>query len=152
MVFDISFFNPIIFYRAVEFSNGGDFSGNVQVGLDLKYRVTDNISLYSQLLIDELRVSEAFDNSGWWANKFAVQLGGKYYNAFKVDGLTLQGEFNWVRPYTFSHTVEELKCRPLQPIHLPLVGGQLLGVDRDRQVQQKALVWKCQAHRRKQRF
>jgi hypothetical protein len=108
--FDISFFNPIIFYRAVEFSNGGDFSGNVQVGLDLKYRVTDNISLYSQLLIDELRVSEAFDNSGWWANKFAVQLGAKYYNAFKVDGLMLQGEFNWARPYTFSHTVEELNA------------------------------------------
>ena len=108
--FDISFFNPIIFYRAVEFSNGGDFSGNVQVGLDLKYRVTDNISLYSQLLIDELRVSEVFSGDGWWANKFAVQLGGKYYNAFKVDGLMLQGEFNWARPYTFSHTVEELNA------------------------------------------
>ncbi|MCD6544018.1 MAG: gliding motility protein RemB, partial [Flavobacteriaceae bacterium] len=32
--FDISFFNPIIFYRAIEHSNGGDFSGNVQVGLN----------------------------------------------------------------------------------------------------------------------
>ena len=108
--FDISFFNPIIFYRAVEFSNGGDLSGNVQVGLNLKYRLKDNLSLYGQLLIDELRVSEAFDGSGWWANKFAVQLGAKYYNAFKVDGLTLQGEFNWVRPYTFSHTVEQLNA------------------------------------------
>ncbi len=106
--FDISFFNPIIFYRAVEFSNGGDFSGNVQVGLDLKYKVTDNISLYSQLFIDEFRASEVFDGSGWWANKFAIQFGGKYYNAFKVDGLTLQGEFNWARPYTFSHNEEEL--------------------------------------------
>lgn len=108
--FDISFFNPIIFYRAVEFSNGGDFSGNVQVGMNLKYRLRDNLSLYGQLLVDELRVSEVFDGSGWWANKFAVQLGAKYFDAFKVDGLMLQGEFNWARPYTFSHTVEELNA------------------------------------------
>jgi hypothetical protein len=108
--FDISFFNPIIFYRAVEFSNGGDFSGNVQVGLNLKYRLKDNLSLYGQLLVDELRVSEVFDGSGWWANKFAVQLGAKYYDAFKVDGLMLQGEFNWARPYTFSHPVEQLNA------------------------------------------
>ena len=106
--FDISFFNPIIFYRAVEFSNGGDNSGNVQVGMDLKYRVTDNISLYSQFLIDELTTSRVFDGTGYHGNKFAVQLGAKYYNAFKVDGLMLQGEFNWARPYTFSGELVEL--------------------------------------------
>lgn len=106
--FDISFFNPIIFYRAVEFSNGGDLSGNVQVGLNMKYKVKDNISVYSQFLIDEMTMNRVFDGSGYWGNKFALQLGAKYYNAFKVDGLMLQGEFNWVRPYTFSHGEIEL--------------------------------------------
>lgn len=106
--FDVSFFNPIIFYRAVEFSNGGDFSGNVQIGLNMKYKIKDNISVYSQLLIDEMTTSRVFDNTGYWGNKYAIQLGGKYYNAFKVDGLMLQGEFNWARPYTFSHGEVEL--------------------------------------------
>jgi hypothetical protein len=106
--FDISFFNPIIFYRAVEFSNGGDFSGNVQVGLNMKYRVKDNIAIYTQFLIDEMTTSRVFDGTGYWGNKFAFQLGGKYYNAFKVNNLMLQGEFNWARPYTFSHGVVEL--------------------------------------------
>jgi len=101
--FDISFFNPIIFYRAVEFSNGGDGSGNVQIGLNMKYKVNDNISLYNQFLIDEMTVDRVFDGSGYWGNKFAFQLGAKYYNAFKVDNLMLQGEFNIARPYTFSH-------------------------------------------------
>jgi len=101
--FDVSFFNPIIFYRAVEFSNGGDLSGNVQVGLNMKYKVKDNISIYTQFLIDELTTSRVFDGTGYWGNKFAFQLGAKYYNAFKVDGLMLQGEFNWVLPYTYSH-------------------------------------------------
>ncbi|MDN3642586.1 gliding motility protein RemB [Lutimonas halocynthiae] len=101
--FDVSFFNPIIFYRAVEFSNGGDLSGNVQVGLNMKYKVKNNISIYSQFLIDELTTKRVFDGTGYWGNKFAFQLGVKYYNAFKIDGLMLQGEFNWVRPYTYSH-------------------------------------------------
>jgi len=101
--FDISFFNPIIFYRAVEFSNGGDFSGNVQVGLNTKYRLNDNISFYSQLLLDELTVGELFSGEGYIGNKYAIQVGAKYYNAFKVNNLMLQGEFNLVRPYTFSH-------------------------------------------------
>ncbi|MDH3323155.1 MAG: gliding motility protein RemB [Flavobacteriaceae bacterium] len=101
--FDVSFFNPIIFYRAVEFSNGGDLSGNVQIGLNLKYKLNDHISFYNQFLIDEMTVDRVFDNSGYWGNKFALQFGAKYFNAFKVDNLMLQGEFNWARPYTFSH-------------------------------------------------
>ena len=106
--FDISFFNPIIFFRAVEFSNGGDHSGNVQIGLNAKYRLNDNISFYNQFLIDEMTVSEVFGGNGYWGNKFALQVGAKYYNAFKIDNLMLQGEFNWARPYTFSHGTVEL--------------------------------------------
>jgi hypothetical protein len=106
--FDISFFNPIIFYRAVEFSNGGDLTGNVQIGLNMKYKITDNLYVYDQFLIDEMTVDEVFGGDGYWGNKFAIQLGAKYFNAFKIDNLMLQGEFNWSRPYTFSHGVVEL--------------------------------------------
>jgi len=106
--FDISFFNPIIFYRAVEFSNGGDLTGNVQIGLNMKYKINDNLYIYDQFLIDEMTVDEVFAGNGYWGNKFAFQLGAKYFNAFKIDNLMLQGEFNWTRPYTFSHGVVEL--------------------------------------------
>ncbi|MCF6296834.1 MAG: gliding motility protein RemB [Flavobacteriaceae bacterium] len=105
---DVSFFNPLIFYRAVEFANGGDSSGNVQIGLNMKYKLNDNVFLYNQFLIDEMTVSRVFDGSGYWANKFALQLGAKYHNAFKIDNLMLQGEFNWARPYTFSHKIVAL--------------------------------------------
>ncbi len=101
--FDVSFFNPIIFYRAVEFSNGGDLSGNVQIGLNMKYKIKKNISAYTQFLIDEMTVDEVFGGEGYWGNKFAWQLGGKYFDAFNVKNLMLQGEFNWSRPYTFAH-------------------------------------------------
>ncbi|MCD6543198.1 MAG: gliding motility protein RemB, partial [Flavobacteriaceae bacterium] len=108
--FDISFFNPIIFYRAIEHSNGGDFSGNVQVGLNTKYRLNDNISFYSQLLLDELTVGELFSGDGYIGNKYAIQIGAKYYNAFKVDNLMLQGEFNLARPYIYSHAEPKLNA------------------------------------------
>lgn len=101
--FDVSFFNPIIFYRAVEFSNGGDLSGNVQIGMDMKYKINDNLFLYDQILIDEMTVDEVFAGDGYWGNKFAIQFGAKYFNAFKIQNLMLQGEINWASPYTFSH-------------------------------------------------
>jgi hypothetical protein len=50
-----------------------------------------------------MTVNRVFDGTGYWGNKFALQLGTKYYNAFKVKNLMLQGEFNWARPYTFAH-------------------------------------------------
>jgi hypothetical protein len=40
-----------------------------------------------------------------WKNKYGYQLGVKYYNAFKVDNLQLQLEYNHVRPYVYSHSI-----------------------------------------------
>ncbi len=100
--FDINFFNPVIFYRAVEFTKGSN-SGNAMIGLNGKYKLTKDITAYSQFILDELTVGRFFDGDGYWGNKFAFQLGAKYFNAFKVDNLYLQGEFNITRPYTFSH-------------------------------------------------
>lgn len=100
--FDINYFNPIIFYRAVEFSRGSD-GGNAIIGLGTKYKVSDNFSTYTQFVLDELTVGRFFDGDGYWGNKFALQVGAKYYNAFDVENLYLQGEFNLARPYTYSH-------------------------------------------------
>jgi hypothetical protein len=43
------------------------------------------------------------EGNGWWANKFGIQVGGKYIDAFGVSNLDLQGEINVVRPYTYTH-------------------------------------------------
>lgn len=99
--FDVHFLNPLIFYTAAEFASGTR-AGNVLVGMNLKYKF-DKISLYGQLILDEFRSSEITSNSGWWANKFGYQLGAKFHNAFKVDKLYFQVEFNAIRPYTYSH-------------------------------------------------
>ena len=41
--------------------------------------------------------------NGYWKNKYAFQLGTKQFDLFKIKGLGLNSEFNWVKPYTYSH-------------------------------------------------
>jgi len=101
--FDMNFVNPIIFYRAVEFSSSSK-SGNALLGLTYKYKWNNHVNLYGQFLLDEFSVSDMTGGEKSWKNKYGYQLGAKYYNAFKVDNLLLQLEFNHVRPYVYSHS------------------------------------------------
>ena len=99
--FDAGFMNPFIFYRSLEFNRGED-AGNALVGLTSKYKLNNKVALYSQLVIDEFSVGN-LNNLSDWRNKFAYQLGAKYFDAFDIKNLYLQAEYNYARPYTFSH-------------------------------------------------
>lgn len=97
-----NYLNPVIFYRPVEYSMGS--ADNALLGGSMKFRFFRSHNLYFQLLLDEFLLSEIRARRGWWANKYAIQLGYKYFDAFKIDGLTLQAEYNYVRPFTYSHS------------------------------------------------
>ncbi|MEO5787394.1 gliding motility protein RemB [Gelidibacter sp.] len=100
--FDINYLNPIIFFRAIEFESGQG-SGNAVVGASAKYKWNNKVNLYGQFILDEFSLEHVKAGDKSWKNKFGYQLGAKYYNAFKVDNLMLQLEYNQVRPYTYSH-------------------------------------------------
>ena len=114
--FEFNYINPIIFYRPVEFSvNSPD---NVILGADFRYRIGKNNHLYGQVVLDELLLSEVFSSikarkdstvqTGFWGNKQAIQVGIKGWNLFYIKNLYYQFEFNWVRPFTYTHlTVEQ---------------------------------------------
>lgn len=97
----LEYMNPVIFYRALEQQDGS--ADNALLGLDFKWNIFNKISLYGQLVIDELIVSKAFSGDGYWENKQGFQLGGKYIDAFGINNLLIQLEWNQVRPYTYSH-------------------------------------------------
>lgn len=98
----LSYLNPVIFYRATE-SNLGS-AGKANVGIDAKAAITRNIQLYGQLLINEFHINEIEHYSrGNWVNKQAVQVGAKYINAFGIANLNLQGEVNVIRPFTYTN-------------------------------------------------
>ena len=100
--FDINYLNPIIFFRAIEFQTGQD-AGNVILGLSGKYKWNNKVNIYGQFILDEFSLSDVKAGEKSWKNKFGFQLGAKYFNAFKIDNLLLQLEYNQVRPYTYSH-------------------------------------------------
>lgn len=100
--FDINYLNPIIFYRAIEFATGQG-AGNALIGLAGKYKFGNSVNAYGQFIIDEFSINDVTAGNQSWKNKFGYQFGVKYYNAFRVDNLLLQFEYNQVRPYTYSH-------------------------------------------------
>jgi hypothetical protein len=100
--FDLNYINPVIFYRAIEFSTGSR-GGNALIGLSTKYKFTDRINAYGQLIIDEFSSGDVFGGNGSYKNKTGYQLGLKYYDAFGLSNLYLQAEYNRVRPFTYSH-------------------------------------------------
>ena len=100
--FDVNYLNPIIFYRAIEFQTGQG-NGNAILGLSGKYKWNNKVNLYGQFLVDEFSVSDITGGEKSWKNKLGFQIGAKYFNAFNVDNLLLQGEYNQVRPYTYAH-------------------------------------------------
>lgn len=117
--FEWSYLNPIIFYRAIEQQFGS--SDNIILGMDFKWNAFKGVSVYGQFVLDEFVLDNIKDNNGWWANKYGIQAGVKYFNAFGVSNLDLQAETNIVRPYTYSHgTSPGNYSGYLQPIAHPL--------------------------------
>ncbi len=100
--FDPHYLNPVVIYRALEYSNGSR-AGNALLGVSASYNILSHLKIYSQFILDELNMKEFANDPGYWANKYGYQLGAKYFDAFSIPNLYLQAEYNFVRPYTYSH-------------------------------------------------
>ncbi len=102
--FELNYLNPIVFYRAIEYHLGSP--DNVILGMDYKYNFLKRFSLYGQVVVDEFKLAEIKNQTGWWANKYGMQVGLKYIDVADISNLDAQIEFNTVRPYTYSHNTE----------------------------------------------
>lgn len=99
--FELQYLNPVIFYRAIEQQVGS--ADNAILGLDFKLNIKHTAQLYGQVVLDEFKISEVRAGNGWWANKQAAQIGFKYIDVAGIRNLDLQGEVNYIRPYTYQH-------------------------------------------------
>ena len=99
--FDFQYLNPIIFLRHVEGTLGSP--DNAVAGFDFKANVAHKLQFYGQFLLDEFILSQVKNNPTSWVNKFGIQAGVKYVDAFGIKNLDLQGEMNRARPFTYSH-------------------------------------------------
>ena len=120
--FELSYLNPVIFYRAIEQQNGS--ADNVILGIDWKWLIHPGVSFYGQFVLDEFVLSNVTSGNGWWGNKYALQGGIKYIDVAGVPNLDLQLEGNVVRPYTYSHdNLFTSYTHFLQPIAHPMGGN-----------------------------
>ena len=90
-----------IFYRAIEQQGGSP--DNALLGMDFKWNFLKRFSVYGQFVLDEFLLENLREGNGWWGNKFAAQIGGKYVDALGIQNLDLQLEYNLVRPYAYTH-------------------------------------------------
>ena len=128
---DPSYFNPIIFYRAIEQNSGSP--DNAGLGLDARYSFSPGFRIYSQFFLDEFLLSKFTAGNGWWGNKYGLQTGFHYLNVLGLPNLDLQGEMNLVRPFTYSHLGNHTSySHYAQPLAHPLGANfrELIGIIR----------------------
>ena len=103
--FDFSYLNPVIFYRAVETDRGS--AGNAVIGGDFSWVVRPGLQVYSQMILDEFRISEIRKpGRGWWGNKWSWMMGFYMIDPLPfAENLTLRLEYTRTRPFTYSHFI-----------------------------------------------
>lgn len=121
--FDFQYINPIIFLRTTDY-HAGSSPDNALLGVSASYILGKHTTLYTQFVLDEMTVKEFIGFNGYYANKQSYQFGVKSYNCFGIKNLFLQGEFNLVRPYMYSHWSGESNYAHLnQPLAHPWGGN-----------------------------
>ncbi|HYV93939.1 MAG TPA: hypothetical protein VE978_19330 [Chitinophagales bacterium] len=99
--FEFQYLNPVIFYRSVEQLLGSP--DNSMLGIDYRLIFFHHLEYYGQVALDDYNFQASKGKTGYWGNKYGIQQGIKYDNAFTVSNLDLQLEWNYVRPYTYTH-------------------------------------------------
>ena len=84
--FDLSYLNPIVLYRTIEGSLGSP--DNVLLGATASIKLPLRTEVYGQFMLDEFKFDELFtERNGWWANKWAYQIGLRHADLLGVDQL-----------------------------------------------------------------
>lgn len=97
---ELQYLNPVIFYKAIEQQIGS--ADKALLGADFRWNIAHRGQVYGQLIINEFRLQDILQGTGWYGNKQGVQLGAKLLDLGGVRNLDLQVEVNYVRPYTYQ--------------------------------------------------
>jgi hypothetical protein len=87
-------FDPVIGVNTAIY--GLHNKNNILLGATFKLKIANTVSLYGQYMLDD------FSKSGTVGDKSGYQFGLKYFDVFTVKNLSLQIEYNTVRPYTYA--------------------------------------------------
>ncbi|MBP7807937.1 MAG: hypothetical protein KA163_01460 [Bacteroidia bacterium] len=97
--FEWQYFNPVIYTNLGSY--GLNNRNNILIGSELNLKITKRISLYGQLIADDL------SNTRKVGNGIGYQAGLKYFDAFKVKNLFLQAEYNDVSESCYTSPITD---------------------------------------------
>jgi hypothetical protein len=97
--FEWQYFNPVIFTNLAFY--GLNDRNNILIGSDLNIKVTKRISVYGQLMADDL------SNTRTIGNGIGYQAGIKYFDAFRIKNLFLQAEYNDVSESSYTSPITD---------------------------------------------
>jgi hypothetical protein len=98
--FKPNYINPLILTRTAEY--GLNSKNNVLLGLNWKLLLPAQIQFYGQFVLDGL-ADTPIENPADASDKYGYQLGAKWFDAFTIENLYLQGEINSVEAFTYGH-------------------------------------------------
>ncbi|MBP8822811.1 MAG: hypothetical protein KBH07_04135 [Flavobacteriales bacterium] len=120
--FDLSYLNPVIFLRPVEYGLGSP--DNALLGAALNVKVGRSTLAYAQLVLDEFLLSHVRAGDGWYGNKQGVQAGVVGHGVLGTKGLSLRVEVNYARPFMYIHSDPRQNYAHLgQPLAHPYGAG-----------------------------
>lgn len=82
------YYNPVIYTNLLSY--GFDNKNNIVTGLDTKYKLSNKINAYGQVMLDKTKTDSSASRWGW-------QAGINYFDALGVKNLFLQAEYNQVK-------------------------------------------------------
>ncbi len=88
------YFNPIIFSNLGFY--GLNNKNNILLGANASFKITSKINAYAQFMADD------FSNETKLGNAIGFQVGVKYFDAFKINNLTIQIEYNDVKEGSYN--------------------------------------------------
>ena len=100
--YHLGYLNPVIMSRYL--GQYGAVNGKEMAGISFKAIALKHLQFYGQFLVDDAGAPAPSGNRFGVMDKYGVQFGGKYFNAFAIPNLDLQAEVNMVKPYTYAST------------------------------------------------
>ncbi|MBA3680836.1 MAG: hypothetical protein H0W73_06675 [Bacteroidetes bacterium] len=87
------YFNPVIYSNLPEY--GLNNKNNIVVGGDIKFKVTNKLNLYGQVMADDLSGVKKYGDA------IGFQVGANFYDVFGVKNLFFQVEYNDVNENSY---------------------------------------------------
>lgn len=98
---DLSYLNPIAFYKTIEHSNQD--RDNSLLFFDISNISLEGWKFYGVALVDDIKASKI--GTGWYGNEFAWQAGVTTSFLYKIAPVEFNVDYFRIEPYVFTHRI-----------------------------------------------